>query len=235
MSCEKYNELIEKYLNGDIEDSELDELKDHSLQCASCHKKYEHIGRFEDILKNAFSSATTAEQASDSILSKLRARRVAQAPAVMFSKQMAVAASIFLAVGLLSGFGLARLNADKQITVPTAAKVPMKVARINGTVLVKHQDSELWYPVGPDSDIYLGDTFHSMAKSAFVLVMEDKSTLELNQNSMLVLKLYNGGTQFHLEHGQLAAALESPHPPFFVSTPHGRVEALGTVFTVTVE
>ena len=235
MSCEKYNELIEKYLNADIEDTELDELKDHSLQCASCHKKFEHIGRFEGILKNAFSSATTAEQASDSILSKLRATRAVSAPAVRFSKQMVVAASIFLAVGLLSGFGLARLNADKRIAVPTTAKVPMKVARLEGTVLVKHQNSELWHPLMPGSSIYLGDTFHSTAKSAFVLELEDKSTIELNQNSMLVLKLYNGGTQFHLEHGKLAAALESPHPPFFVSTPHGRVEALGTEFTVTVE
>ncbi len=235
MSCEKYNELIEKYLNADIEDRELDELKDHTLQCASCRKKFEHIGRFEDILKSAFSSATTAEQASDSILSKLGATRVARAPAALFSKQMAVAASVFLAVGLLAGFGLARFNADKKIAVPTAAKVPMKVARLEGTVLVKHQDSDLWFPLMPGSGIYLGDTFHSTAKSAFILELEDKSTIELNQNSMLVLKLYNGGTQFRLEHGKLAVALESPHPPFFVGTPHGRVEALGTEFTVTVE
>ena len=235
MSCEKYNELIEKYLNGDIEDSELGQLKNHTLQCASCHEKCEHIGRFEGIIKSAFSSATTAEQASDSILSKLRATRITRAPAVMFSKQMAVAASIFLAVGLLAGFGLARFNSNKRIAVPPAEKVPMKVARLEGTVLVKHQDSDLWYPLMPASGIYVGDTFHSTAKSIFILELEDKSTIELNQNSMLVLKLYNGGTQFHLEHGKLAAALESPHPPFFVSTPHGRVEALGTEFTVTVE
>jgi ferric-dicitrate binding protein FerR (iron transport regulator) len=235
MSCDKYNELIEKYLNGDIEDSELDELKNHTQQCASCHKKFEHLGRFEEVIKSALSSATTIEQASDSILSKLQARRIARAPAVLFSKQMAVAASIFLAVGLLAGYGLARFNAGKRIAVPTTAKVPMKVARLEGIVLVRHQNSDLWYPLMPGSGIYVGDTFHSTAKSSFVLELEDKSTLELNQNSMLVLKLYNGGTQFHLEYGKLAAALESPHPPFFVSTPHGRVEALGTEFTVTVE
>ncbi len=235
MSCDKYNELIEKYLNGDIEDSELDELKNHNLQCASCHEKCEHLGRFEDVIKSAFSSATTAEQASDSILSKLQATRIVSAPAVLFSKQMAVAASIFLALGLLSGYGLARFNPDKRIAVPTTAKVPMKVARLEGTVLVKHLNSDLWYPLMPASGIYVGDTFHSTARSTFVLELGDKSTIELNQNSMLVLKLYNGGTQFHLEHGKLAAALKSPHPPFFVSTPHGRVEALGTEFTVTVE
>jgi len=235
MSCEKYNKLIEKYINAEIEETELDELKDHILQCASCRKKFERITILEDIIKSAFSSATTAERAANSILSKLPATRIVSAPAVLFSKQMAVAASIFLAVGLLSGYGLARLNADKRIAVPTTTKVPMKVARLEGIVLVKHQNSDLWYPLMPGSGIYVGDTFHSTAKSAFVLELENKSTIELNQDSMLVLKLYNGGTQFHLEHGKLAAALESPHPPFFVSTPHGRVEALGTEFTVTVE
>jgi hypothetical protein len=54
-------------------------------------------------------------------------------------------------------------------------------------------------------------------------------------NAFWSVTMYNGKTQFHLEHGKLAAALESPHPPFFVSTPHGRVEALGTEFTVNVE
>ena len=235
MSCEKYTELIEKYLNAEIGETELDELKDHIRQCASCGKKFENIGRLEEFVKSSFSSATAAKQASDSILSKLPATQRGSATVVLFSKQMAVAASIFLAVGLLSGFVMGKFNADKPTEVPTAAKVPMKVARLEGTVLVKHRDSELWHPMQSDSDIYLGDTFHSAPKSALVLELENQSTLELNQNSMLVLKLYNGETQFYLEHGKLAAALESPHPPFFVSTPHGRVEALGTEFTVNVE
>jgi hypothetical protein len=236
MNCEKYTELIEKYLSADIEETELDELKDHVGQCASCRKKYGQLGRLEKIVKKAFSSATTAEQASDIILSKLPETQRGPSTVLLFSKQMAVAASIFLAVGLFSGFVLGKFNADKQISVPMAAKVPMKVARLEGIVLVKHMDSELWHPLSSDSEIYLGDTFHSGPKSVLVLeLLENQSTLELNQNSMLVLKLYNGETQFHLEHGKLAAALESPHPPFFVSTPHGRVEALGTEFTVNVE
>ncbi len=235
MNCEKYTELIEKYLSAEIQEAELDELKGHIRQCASCHKKFEDINRLDEFVKSAFSCATTAQQASESILSKLPATRIASSPAVWFSKQMAVAASIFLAAGLLSGFVLARFNAEKPTEVPTATKVPIKVSRLEGTVLVKHQDSEAWHPMQPGCDIYLGDKFHSAPKSALVLELENQSTLELNQNSMLVLKLYNGETQFYLEHGKLAAALDSPHPPFFVSTPHGRVEALGTEFTVNVE
>ena len=235
MNCEKYTELIEKYLSADIKDYELEQLKEHIGQCESCRKKYEQLGKLEEIVKDSFTSAMTAEKASETILSKLPATQRNSTTILLFSKQMAVAASIFLAVGLFSGFVLARLDTDKQISAPTAKKVPMKVARLEGTVLVKHLDSELWHPMQSDSDIYLGDKFHSAPKSVLVLELENQSTLELNQNSMLVLKLYNGETQFYLEHGKLAAALESPHPPFFVSTPHGRVEALGTEFTVNVE
>ncbi|MHC4865037.1 MAG: FecR family protein [Planctomycetota bacterium] len=111
----------------------------------------------------------------------------------------------------------------------------MKVAKLTGTVLVRHKDSDVWKILEAGSKLYLGDTFHSAAKSACVLELEDESTLELNQNGMLELRSYNGGTEFYLKHGVLAAALKSPHGPFFISTPHGRVEALGTEFTVTVE
>jgi ferric-dicitrate binding protein FerR (iron transport regulator) len=45
---------------------------------------------------------------------------------------------------------------------------------------------------------------------------------------------YGDNTEFSLEHGECTASLQSPHVPFFVRTPHGRVEALGTEFTVTV-
>jgi ferric-dicitrate binding protein FerR (iron transport regulator) len=68
-----------------------------------------------------------------------------------------------------------------------------------------------------------------------VLRLGEKSTIRLGQNSMLALTSYNGKTQFFLEHGECTASLESPHRPFFIRTPHGRVEALGTEFTVSVE
>ena len=55
MSCEKYYELIEKYLSADIQNTELDELKDHIGQCESCRKKFENIGKFEEVVKSAFS------------------------------------------------------------------------------------------------------------------------------------------------------------------------------------
>jgi hypothetical protein len=234
MNSEKYTELIEKNLSAEIKETELEQLKEHIGECVSCRKKFEELGRLEEIVKESFTSIRTAEQASKTILSKLPANRSGSARILSFNKYSAIAASVLVGISFLCGFILARFN-DKRISIPTTAKVPMKVAKLEGTVLVKHEDSEHWLPLSSEADIYVGDTFHSAPKSALVLEVGKESTLELNQNSMLVLKLYNGGTQFHLEHGKLAAALESPHQPFFVSTPHGRVEALGTEFTVTVE
>jgi hypothetical protein len=234
MRCQKYQILIEKYLDGDIKAQELTELKTHTQECASCREEFQNIDRLESTLKSAFSTATQAEQASDNILSQIKPVTIKPGPTLLFRKQMVVAASIFLAIGLLLGFGLARISPVRHIDT-TAAKVPMQVSRLEGTILVKHRDGNLWQELKPDSAIYLGDTFHSTAKSAFIMKLGDKSTLELNQNSMLALTSFNGETQFFLEHGQCKASLESPHPPFFISTPHGRVEALGTEFTVTVE
>ena len=234
MNCEKYTELIEKYLSAEMKEAELEQLKEHIGQCESCKKKYEQLGRLEKIVKKAFTSATTAEQASETILSKLPANRPIPAQIISFNKWSAIAASVLVGISFLCGFIVSRFD-DNRIAIPTTVKVPMKVAKLEGMVLVKRENSELWVPLSTETDIYVGDTFHSAAKSALVLEVSKDSTLELNQNSMLVLELYNGGTKFHLEHGKLAAALKSPHPPFFVSTPHGQVEALGTEFTVNVE
>jgi hypothetical protein len=230
MNCEKYTELIEKYLSVEIKETELEQLQDHIRECESCRKKYEQLDRLEKIVKESYTSAISAEQASESILSKLPATQPSPVHTLLFNKYSAIAASVLVGISFLCGFILARFD-DK----PTTAKVPMKVAKLEGTVLVKHENSEFWLPMSSETDIYVGDTFHSAAKSSLVLELENQSTLELNQNSMLVLNLYNGRRQFYLEYGKLAAALESPHPPFFVRTPLGRVEALGTEFTVTVE
>jgi len=125
-------------------------------------------------------------------------------------------------------------RAAERAAAPLRAEVPIRVGDIQGTVLVRHEGSNVWQTLETGSHVHIGDTFHSAVKSACVLKLGATSTLGLSQNSMLVLESYNGGTQFHLEHGKLDAVLESPHPPFFISTPHGRVEALGTEFTVTV-
>jgi len=238
MNCEKYKKLIEKYVDGTINDSELAELKAHTKTCQSCREEFESCVGLENVVREAFLSRTGAEEAKASLMARLAAepsapaRRIRYGPAWLADRRASIAAGILLAIGLTLGFAMGRAS----IVEPTLAeKVPMRVSELDGTVLVKHKGFDVWQTLEAGENVHLGDTFHSAVKSGFVLELEDKSTIEVNQNSMLALKLYNGQTQFHLEHGRCTAALESPHPPFFISTPHGRVEALGTEFTVTVE
>lgn len=237
MDCEKYKKLIEQYVEGAISDEQIAELKSHAETCEQCREEFEQCTTLEDAVREAFSSRMSAEEGRASVLVRLSAepdiatRRAPYNFGWLAGRRASIAAGILLAIGLTLGFYMGKASTDK----PTGAKVPMRVTGLDGTVLVKHEGFDRWQALENDSDIYLGDTFHSATKSGFVLEMEDKSRIEVNQNSMLVLKLYNGETQFFLEYGRCTAALESPHPPFFIGTPHGRVEALGTEFTVTVE
>jgi len=239
MTCEKYKNLIEKYIEGIISDGQLAELKTHTQMCDSCRDQFERCVLLQDVVKHAFSSRTSAEQAGASILDKLSSEKNRLlAPArynkALLGREAAVAAGIILAVGLYLGFALGRAGTGKPSSAPPKSQVPISIGDLEGTVLVRHKDSDVWQTLQAGSNIYLGDTFHSTARSACVLKLDDKSKLELNQNSMLVLNSYNGQTQFFLEHGECTASLESHHGPFFIDTPNGRMEALGTEFTVTV-
>jgi ferric-dicitrate binding protein FerR (iron transport regulator) len=64
--------------------------------------------------------------------------------------------------------------------------------------------------------------------------MSDNSKIVLDGNSRLALVHENGGLELALAHGKVTADLTSPHPPFVIDTPQGRIHALGTTFTVTV-
>jgi len=240
ITCEKYRKIIEEFIDGTISDEHLAELRNHTETCESCREEFNRCVLLQDVLKHSLSSQTTAGQASASVMSKLsskpdhRLKVALHGTTLSVRRQAAVAAAIILAVGLFLGFALGRAGTGKLIAEPLAARVPINIDKLEGTVLVKHKDSDIWQNLRAGSNVYLGDTFHSAAKSACVLKLDSKSTLELNQNSMLVLKMFNGETQFFLEHGECTASLESPHGPFFISTPNGRMEALGTEFTVTV-
>ena len=234
MECEKYNNLIEKYLDGIIGDNELADLKSHSKKCSICRNEFERFQQLQTVIAEGMSTRTNAKEAREIILSKLADGKHKSPSTGLFTGWKAIAASILIVVGLSLSFYMGRVTSTKT-TVPLTAKTSLHIASLEGIVLVKHDGVSNWEKLEPQSDIYVGDTFHCVAKSAFNMESQDKSTIKLNQNSMLTLKEFNGETQFYLEHGELSADLNSPHPPFVVSTPNGRVEALGTVFTVSVE
>jgi len=239
--CRAFQDLIEEYLDGMIDDRRHRELKAHVDVCAACAQEFRRAGLMRKVIMDALAPEQAAQQAKVRLLAKLSHRADQQPQRILHPRawatwaRMACAAGVLLTAGLLLGLALGRMSHVKPAGGPLADQVPIRVASLLGTVLVRYDGTDVWHMLTPESAVHLGDTFHSMGTSEFVLELQDRSTIQVDQNSMLVLKSYNGETQFYLEHGELTAALESPHPPFFISTPHGRVEALGTEFTVTVE
>ncbi|MGD8500014.1 MAG: zf-HC2 domain-containing protein, partial [Phycisphaerales bacterium] len=116
MSCEKYKNLIEEYLDGTISDSQLGELKTHAGTCESCREEFDRCVLIQDVVRQAFSPRTAAEQAKASLLARLsaepnrRLRPVRFGGAFLAGKRAAIAAGILLAVGLFAGFVLGRAS-----------------------------------------------------------------------------------------------------------------------------
>jgi len=148
---------------------------------------------------------------------------------------VAAAIAISLTAGLFLGSGWSRMTATPRLEKPSGDPVPIQVARLKGTVLVKRGLNAAWNELTSASPLYVGDVFQSSPKSEMTLSFKDGSTLVLSANSRLALDHYNGGVRLNLSAGGMKASLNSPHPPFIVSTPSGELEALGTEFTVSVE
>ena len=70
-TCEKYKNLIEKYIEGTIGEEQLAELKTHAEKCDSCREQFERCVLLQDVVKEALSSQTSAEQAGASLLARL--------------------------------------------------------------------------------------------------------------------------------------------------------------------
>ena len=231
MNCKEFKIIIDKYIEGDVDKSCLKELNLHADTCSNCRKELLFASNLESVLKQSVPTNIDAQNASERILSDLQTQSKIQItkPAFKFNKWLAAAACILI------GFGLAKISTISTKQNTSSPKVPLTAVDITGTVLVKRLDAETWQQLSSDQKVYLGDTFQAAGNSGMTLVFEDGSTMTLRQNTMLQLKEFNGKTDFYLSYGKVHSDLRSPHAPFFISTPHGRAEALGTDFTVTVD
>ncbi len=232
--CRTFQDLIDEYLDGTISESRLEELKAHAAACETCAEELRRSDVMREVIVDAFEPPTTAKNAAAQIMAKCP-DRPHKVEVRAFRGRLAVAAAILLAAGAIVGFALGRSGSVPTDERAALTPAPMRVAGLEGMVLVRHEGSDAWHPLKHDAAVYLRDTFHCMNKSNLTLEVGDKSTLQVVENSMLMLMSCKDETRFHLEHGHCRASLQSPHGPFFISTPHGRVEALGTEFTVTVE
>jgi len=239
MNCNDSRVLLGKCLDGVLDRAEQAALEAHVKECPACRRQYEEIGSVENLLKTAMAPSMTASDAARSITTVLADRSPATGRSTTWVLlrlwPVSAAAAIALVVGLSIGYGLSRTTTSGRPEAPSGPVVPLQVADLRGTVLVKSPADNAWNELDRSSSFHVGDVLQASPKSELTLSMKDGSTLVLSANSRLSLEHYNGGIRLNLSAGGMRASLNSPHPPFIVTTPSGQLEALGTEFTVSVE
>jgi ferric-dicitrate binding protein FerR (iron transport regulator) len=251
--------LTEKYLDGLLAEHEQEALQAHVRGCRACREELEACLKVASLTREAFGPDTSPAEARTRILaaaSRVPVRGLQQAvpaPACVRRRLVPVLAGSLVILAILLGLapaweivgrrGSAVVDpegpAETGDVIPRiterAGQVPIRIARLEGTVLVRHRDSDEWEDLNASARVYLGDTFRLDDGAAMALLLQDNSTITLGSNSTLALEAFDGGAEFGLERGAMEAMLNAPRGPFVVTTPHGRIEALGTEFTVSVE
>jgi hypothetical protein len=237
MSCKDYKYLIEAFVEGTIDDSGLETLQEHVKTCPACRKECEDFSKLRCFVEEAFVSATSPTQAAEAVKAELSssasmpgANRFGNIP---IGRKTLAAASVLLICGIGIGFGLGR-NAG-QAEVNLGRPLSIDIASVEGTVLVKHAQAKPWEELTPASSVFLGDLVHTVGRGTVVLSIAEDSSITIGPDTVCSVNAFNGESEFSLARGRIEATLESPHPPFFINTPQGRLEALGTEFIVEVK
>lgn len=237
-TCKTCQTLIEHYIEGCLDTTAREQLNEHIKDCPACRDEFARAESIEVILKESLNPEQSHQPAIDAVMTSIAQIHEHKTESVhsgnFYMGMLAKVAAGFL---LIAAVGLGFLGGRY---LPAAASIDAvqtayQIQAIEGTVLVRHPGTTIWQPLTQNSAIYVGDEFLSTPQANVTFVVDDQSTITLSENSMLVLNTVGETTELHLAHGSLDAALESPHGLFFVTTPHGRAEALGTEFTVNVK
>ncbi|MHC4629215.1 MAG: FecR domain-containing protein [Planctomycetota bacterium] len=231
MACEAYKTSFHKYMEGILEQQALEDLQQHIETCSQCRAEQREFSYMQDILRDSMNPSDSCKQKISQAITDLNIQPQKGIPsrtALAAFLRYGAAAAVFLIVGLHIG--------SRQSPKPVPQQKPLNVAvsELQGDVLVKHAWEDGWKRMTSEESIYKGDAFVSLHQASLILSLGTNNTVSLNENSSLDLLEHNGQTEFGIEYGTVKAKLAGPHEPFFIRTPQGRFEALGTEFIVRV-
>lgn len=236
MTCSDFQARISDLLAGTAAPADVDALRRHAEGCPTCRAAWDELDRTGALVREAFAADTSAVLARQRLLAQLPTEQhvPARRPRLpRFILRGALAASILLAVGL-GGFAAGRMHTAPPVAA-SAPPIDVRVATVDGTVLVKRAHQPHWQALSPGDTLCLGDLLQSAGKSAATLALWDNSSITIQAATTLSADAFDGKVEFALRSGTIQASLQSAHPPFFIRTPQGTLEALGTEFVVKVD
>ena len=223
MNCSEIEKLIKKYIAGEINQAELDSLFEHTADCPKCSSEVVICQKIETLVKGSFPNP---EGFSTDIMDRIGNFRMLKRSAILSYLKCCAA---FLFVVFFLGSVIYTLNYRK------SELNGIVVLRSEGVCLVQQKGIGQWVQAASGYIIYPADKICTTPRSSLVFEVAQDSIIEIGENSMLVLKSFNGVTEFFLDSGSLKADLRSPHGPFFVTTVNGKTQALGTKFKIKTE
>ena len=108
MSCKSYQIKFEQYTEGILNPHDLEDLQRHSKQCKECGRSFEEFKLMKDMLKDSLGSQNSGD-AKKRLSEKIAQQNIAYPRPVRSQFGLtrwfgyAVAAGIFLAIGVLIG------------------------------------------------------------------------------------------------------------------------------------
>ena len=231
MTCKAYETSFQRYTEGILEPQPQEDLQQHIKTCSACKAAYREFSHMQEILEDSLNPPTTCRQTISLAIADIDIPAQRHVPARLSLVPLlryGTAAAVFLVIGLFIG--------SHQSPNPVSPLNPLTitVSQLQGNVLVRHTWENSWKQMTPAESIYRGDAFLSLHQASMVLSLGKDNTVLMNENSSLSLLEYNGKTEFGITYGTVKATLDGPHDPFFISTPQGHFEALGTEFIVRV-
>ena len=231
MTCKAYRTDFQRYMEGILEPQAQEDLLQHIKTCSVCECAYREYSQMQEIVKDSLNPSNACKEEISQALKNLKLQAQTSTPsriALASFLRVGTAAAVFLVIGFFIG--------SPQAPSPSPPQKPLTigVSQLQGDVLVRHTWESAWKKMTPEESIYRGDAFLSLHQASLVLSLDPNNSVSLNENSALDLLEHNGRTEFEITYGTVKAKLDGPHEPFFVSTPQGRFEALGTEFIVRV-
>jgi ferric-dicitrate binding protein FerR (iron transport regulator) len=232
MTCKNYQPIFDRYMEGILPPTELEDLREHMKTCPACRAAFQEFSHMQTLVQDSLKAPASGREKIAKVIADTEIgppmQHSSRTPLSRFWGYSA-AAAVFLVIGLFVG--------SRYASRPVSPQKPLaiSISNLQGDVLIRHPWEDGWKKLTAEESVYKGDAFVSLHQASIVLVLDENNTVTLNENSALDLLEYNGQAEFKIPYGTVKATLKGPHEPFFISTPQGRFQALGTEFIVRVQ
>lgn len=227
LKCEKVAELLGKYLDKELPESETLEIHNHLLTCQSCSREFRFLKRDRDVVKQVLAHNPFDSKLADGIYERLPWRGAAVLPQkrpsilVRYAPVLAACAAVVLIAVIL--------NSLPQPPAKSTAYTVAKVQEGSSLSVVRGSKGEL-VEVAGNHELLNGESVRNLSSAPASFVTLADSTVTMRPDTAVQLTGSGGTVRITLAFGEIYA--EVPLEPLKIVTAEAVVIVKGTKFSV---